>query len=113
MKGDIVNVTRVTAFRLALAALILSFVAMGMYLAGNIQELSDSALLITVNWAVGASIAGIILAILAGASGLLGPLFSTRISLLTFFASLLVIAANLAILLLASTIKAVTGGLSL
>jgi hypothetical protein len=65
MKGDVVNLTRVIAFRLALAAFILSLVALSIYWAGNLQELSDPALFVTMDWAVGASICGIVLAALA------------------------------------------------
>jgi hypothetical protein len=113
MKGDVVNLTRVIAFRLALAAFLLSLVALGVYWAGNLQELSDPALFVSMDWAAGASTAGIVLALLAVISSLLAPLFSSRISLLTLLGSALVIAVNLAVLVLASTLRVVTGGIPL
>ena len=113
MKGDVVNLTRVIAFRLALAALFLSLVALSIYWAGNLQELSDQALFVAMNWAEGASIAGLVLACLAVLSALLAPFFSGRISPLTVFGSVIVIAANLLVLVLASTLKVITGGLPL
>jgi hypothetical protein len=111
MKGDVINLTRVIAFRLALTAFILSLVALSIFWAGNLQELSDPALFLSMDWAAGASVAGIVLAALAAVSALLAPLFSGRISLFTLLGSALVIAANLAVLVLASTLRVVTGGL--
>jgi len=113
MKGDVINMTRVISFRLALAAFILSLVALGIYWAGNLQELSDQALVVTMDWAVGASMAGLVLACLTVAAALLAPFFSSRISLLTLLGSVLVIAANLVVLALASTLRAVSEGLPL
>lgn len=113
MKGDVVNLTRVIAFRLSLAAFFLSLVALSIYWAGNLQELSDLALFVAMDWAVGASLAGLVLASVAGVSALLGPLFSGRLALLTFLASILVIAASLAVLALASALRVATGGFSL
>jgi hypothetical protein len=113
MKGDVVNLTRVIAFRLALAAFTLSLVALSIYWAGNLQELSDPALYLSMDWAAGASIAGIVLAVLAAVSALLAPFFSSRISIWTLFGSALVIAANLAVLVLSSTLRVVTGGIPL
>ncbi len=113
MKGDVVNLTRVIAFRLALAAFLLSLVALSIYWAGNLQELSDPALFVAMDWAVGASIGGLVLASLAGVSALLAPIFSGRLSLFTLLASILVITANLGVLVLASALRVATGGLSL
>ncbi|MDX9957364.1 MAG: hypothetical protein AB7T74_04050 [Clostridia bacterium] len=113
MKGDVVNLTRVIAVRLALAAFILSLVALSIYWAGNLQELSDPALFVSMDWAAGASIAGIVLAVLAAASALLAPLFSSRISFWTLLGSVFIIAANMAVLVLASTLRVVTGGIPL
>jgi hypothetical protein len=113
MKGDIVNLTRIVAFRLALAAFILSLVALSIYWAGNLQDLSDPALFLALDWAEGSSIAGVVLAILAGISALGAPLLSGRLSLLTFLGSILILAASLAVLALASAIGVATGGLSL
>jgi len=113
MKGDVVNLTRVIAFRLALAAFFLSLVALSIYWAGNLQELSDPALFIAMNWAEGASITGIVLAGLAALAALLAPFFSGRISPFTLLGSVLVIAANLLVLALASALKVLTGGLTL
>ena len=113
MKGDVVNLTRIIAFRLALAALFLSLVALSIYWAGNLQELSDQALFEVMYWAEGASIAGLILACLAVLSALLAPFFSGRISPLTVIGSVIVIAANLLVLVFASTLKVLTGGFPL
>jgi hypothetical protein len=113
MKGDIVNLTRVTAFRLALAAFFLSLVALSIFWAGNLQELSDQALFVAMNWAEGASIAGLVLACLAILAAFLAPFFSSRISLLTVLGAALVIAANLLVLALASALRVLTGGLPL
>jgi hypothetical protein len=113
MKGDVINLTRVIAFRLALASFILSFVALSIYWAGNLQELSDPALFVAIDWAVGASLAGLVLAGLAVISALLAPFFSSRISVLTLLGSLLVIATNLVVLALATALKVATGGIPL
>ena len=113
MKGDVVNLTRIIAFRLALAAFILSLVALGIYWAGNLQELSDPALFLTMDWAAGASLAGVVLASLAALAAILAPFFSGRFSLLTLLGSVLVIAAILAVLALASTMRVVSGGIPL
>lgn len=113
MKGDVVNLTRIIAFRLALAALFLSLVALSIYWAGNLQELSDPALFEAMHWAEGASLAGLVLACLAVLSALLAPFFSGRISPLTIFGSVIVIVANLLVLILASTLKVLTGSFSL
>jgi hypothetical protein len=111
MKGDVVNLTRVIAFRLSLATFFLSLVALSIYWAGNLQELSDPALFIAMDWAAGASIGALVLASLAGISALVAPFFSSRVSILTLLASLLVIVASLAVLALATTIRVATGGI--
>lgn len=113
MKGDVVNLIRVFAFRLALAAFFLSVVALSIYWAGNLQEFSDTALFVAMSWAEGASIAGVALASLATLCALIAPFFSGRIALLTFLGALLVIAASLGVLALVSTLRVLTGGLAL
>ena len=113
MKGAVVNLTRVIAFRLALAACILSLVALGIYGAGNLQELSDPALFVALRWAEGSSIAALVLSCLAAVASFLAPFFSGRISLLTVGGVVLVMAASVAVLVLVSTLRVVTGGLTL
>jgi hypothetical protein len=113
MKGDVVNLSRVIAFRLALAAFFLSLVALSIYWAGNLQELSDPALFVAMDWAEGASIAGLVLASLAALAALLAPFFAGRVSPLTLLGSVLVMAANLLVLALASALKVITGGFPL
>lgn len=113
MKGDVINLTRLSFFRLALGALLLALAAISIYWAGNLQELSDPALLVAINWAEGSSIAALGLASLSVISTLLAPFFSGRFSLLTLLGSVIIIATSLGGLAFVSSLKVLTGGLPL
>jgi hypothetical protein len=86
---------------------------MGTYMAGNLQELSDAALFVTLNWAVGASICGAVMAGLTLVLAVFSPLFHGRFSFLTLPAAIVLLALDLAVLALASALRVAAGGLSL
>lgn len=112
MKGDAARSARAILVRLALGLAAVSCLGLGIYVSGNAGSLSDEALSIALRFAGVAGLATVAAALSALVFGLYARLAGARPSPRTVLFASLSGAVGLAVLLCATLISSLTGGLS-
>jgi hypothetical protein len=113
MKADVLGLSRLVTLRLSLGAFVVAVAGLSLYIAGNLQGLTERALTLALDWAAIAATAGMTLAVCALILTILGPVARGRFSLLSMLAAVLVGAGSTAILMAVTMLRTVLGGMTI
>lgn len=112
MRGDMVQNVRAILARLTIGLAGVSCLGLGIYGVGNVRTLSDAALATSLKFASAVGLATVTTAVACLAFALAGHLVGSRPTPRTLVATIAGGLAGLAVLLVSTLIRSVTGGLS-
>jgi len=112
MKGDAVNLARVTLVRLALAALVVALASSFTYLSGSLGTLSDAALVVAAGFMGYAGLAALAFGSFAAIAAAAAPLLGGRFFPWSLAAAVLSAALGAALAFASAAVGAFAAGLS-
>jgi hypothetical protein len=113
MKGDVLNGSRALSLRLSIVFAITTLVALFIFLTGNLGELSDEALLVSVRALGGAGVITIMFGVACIALSLLAKRGGARLPTLSIVLGLLMSGIGMAGASISALLQALVGGMSL
>jgi len=113
MKGDALNSSRALSLRLSIVFALTTLVALFVFLAGNLGELSDEALIVAVRALGGAGLITILFGAACIALSILAKMGGARLPALSIVLGLLMSGVGIAGASVSAILQAVAGGMSL
>jgi hypothetical protein len=113
MTGDALNTTRAVSLRLSIAFAATTMLAFFIFLAGNLGDLSDTALLVAVRALGGAGIITVMFGCACVVFSLLSRLGGARLPVISIIIGVMMTSVGFAGAVVSASLQVVTGGMSL